>query len=290
MGFFQDMLWWMVVTIAIIIMIFVLVKIFSPNSMSKPHRIVVFDLDETLGSFSELGMFWDAVEEVLGRQGEDHFFEMVDLYPEFLRPKILKIMKYLKDRRNDGSCDKVMIYTNNQGPRSWARMIAHYFDRRAGAQIFDQIIAAFKVRGKVVEVCRTTHGKSVGDLFRCTKLPQDTQICFLDDQFHPDMRADNVYYINVKPYTYSMRFDTMAERYYDRFVPAMDRSVFVKKVVAYMRSFRYTHTEKRIDEKAVDDVISKQIIIHLDEFFARGKSATRKRRRRVRSGTRKRRA
>lgn len=245
--------------------------------MSKPFKIVVFDLDETLGSFAQLSILWNALEEILGTQTEDHFFEIVDLYPEFLRPKILNIMRYLKDRRNDGSCDKVMIYTNNNGPRSWARMIANYFNNRIGVKIIDQIIAAFKIHNQIVEICRTSQEKSVSDLFKCTKLPKNTHICFLDDKFHPDMKANNVYYINVKPYFYTMRYDIMAERYYDRFVPAIKRSDFVRNVTEYMQKFRYTHFDKKLDEKAVDEVISKQIMLHLDDFFERGKLATRKR-------------
>ena len=42
------------------------VNIFSVFYMykSSPRKIVVFDLDETLGSFVELGMFWDAIKNV----------------------------------------------------------------------------------------------------------------------------------------------------------------------------------------------------------------------------------
>lgn len=284
---FLDMLSLIMITVIITIIIFMLVKFFSIDSMSKPHRVVVFDLDETLGSFSELGMFWDALEKILGTQNEDHFFEVVDLYPEFLRPKILRILKYLKDMKKEGLCHKVMIYTNNQGPRTWANMITHYFNEKTGAKIFDHIIAAFKVRGEIVEVSRTSHGKSVSDLIKCTKLPSETQICFLDDQFHPDMRADNVYYINVKPYTYSIRFDTMAYRYYNRFVPAMNKADFIRKILSHMGTYRYTHFDKQLDEKAVDEVISKQIIIHLNNFFMQDKKSTRKHRDRTKISTRK---
>ncbi len=39
--------------------------IFSLLSMTKQCKIVVFDLDETLGCFVELGMFWDALNSTL---------------------------------------------------------------------------------------------------------------------------------------------------------------------------------------------------------------------------------
>lgn len=284
MNYWYDILCDIIIASNISIIIFVLVKKICLDNMSKPYKIVVFDLDETLGYFTQLSILWDAIQKIIGIQDEDHFFEIVDLYPEFLRPKILHIIKYIKDRRNDGSCDKVMIYTNNNGPSYWARMIANYFDNRVGMKIFDQIIAAFKVHDKKVEICRTSHGKSVSDLFKCTKLPDDTQICFIDDKFHQDMKANNVYYIYVKPYIHSMRFDTMVERYYDHFVPTIKRMDFVRDVTKYMINSKYTHIDKTLQEKEVDEVISKQILLHFDDFFERrksferGKSITKKRR------------
>ena len=178
------------------------------------NRIVVFDLDETIGSFSELGMFWNAIENILGNQDEKYFFETLDLFQEFLRPKIMNIVKFINERKKDGSCDKVMIYTNNQGPRKWAKMITKYFDSKLKtSSFFDQIIAAFKVNGDIVEICRTTHEKNINDLFRCTRISNNTEICFLDDRYHSEMNKQNVYYIKLKPYTYSLSFKEMATRY-----------------------------------------------------------------------------
>ena len=42
---------------------------------TKPLRMVVFDLDETLGSFIEISMFWEALELYYGYNLlEDRFF------------------------------------------------------------------------------------------------------------------------------------------------------------------------------------------------------------------------
>ena len=265
------------------------------NTSHPAQNIVVFDLDETLGNFVEVGMFWDALENYYGRKLSDEtFFEILDIFPEFLRPNIVKILKYLMDKKRIGECSKVMIYTNNQGPRSWAQMISAYFDTRTGQKTFDQIIAAFKVHGKVVEICRTSHDKSVEDLIKCTRIPANTEICFLDDQYHPLMEHDQVYYINVKPYTFSMNFKDMAERYLERShihgVEPDQYSDFVSSVVRYMRRYRYTVTQKPPAEVKVDEVISKKIIVHLEEFFNKHKTRklTRKRRRRSKKGTRRR--
>ena len=140
--------------------------------MTKPKKIVVFDLDETLGNFVELGMFCDALEKINGdKLTHELFFKLMDLFPEFLRPNIMSILKYLVNKKETNKCEKIMIYTNNRGPKIWTTRIADYFNHKLQTKVFDDIIAAFKVKGKIVEICRTSHEKKVDDLVRCTKIP-----------------------------------------------------------------------------------------------------------------------
>ena len=94
--------------------------------------------------------------------------------------------------------NKIIIYTNNQGPLEWAQYIKQYFETKIHGSLFDQVINAFKVNGKHVEICRTTHMKTHKDFIRCTKVPEDSEICFIDDVYHPGMKNDNIYYINIK--------------------------------------------------------------------------------------------
>lgn len=170
--------------------------------MTKPFKIVVFDLDETLGYFTEFGIFCDCLNNYFknAAYSNTNFNELLDLYPNFLRPKIMNILRYLKGKKKENKCYKVMIYTNNQGDKSWAMNIKKYFDDKVEYELFDKIIAAFKVRGKQVEIGRTSHDKTMDDFVRCTKLPENIEVCFIDDLYHSGMEDDKVYYINVKPY------------------------------------------------------------------------------------------
>ena len=162
--------------------------------MSKQPKIVVFDLDETLGNFIELGMFCDALDDYTAtKMATPHFFEIMDLFHHFLRPNITDILRFLTKKRHQKKCDKIMIYTNNNGPRTWTENISKYFQYKLKEKVFDDIIAAFKVNGKKVEICRTSHDKSVEDLIRCTKIPENTKICFLDDQYHPHMKLSLIH-------------------------------------------------------------------------------------------------
>ena len=81
-------------------------------------KVVVFDLDETLGYFLELGVFWEVLllyTKTTGLLTQEVFNQVLDLYPEFLRPNILAVLKYLKRLKTTGKCRSVMIYTNNKG-------------------------------------------------------------------------------------------------------------------------------------------------------------------------------
>jgi hypothetical protein len=245
------------------------------------NKIVVFDLDETLGYFVELGMFWDSLTHYLKDPNlnikipdkQELFNSVLDLYPEFLRPNIINILKYLKKKKEQDKCHKLMIYTNNQGPKTWANHIISYFETKIQSKLFDQLIAAFKVQGKRVEICRSTHLKTHKDLIKCTKISEDTQICFIDDVFYPDMSNKNIYYINIKPYIYDLPFNIMIDRFIksDK-LTIPNKTVFHSKMIEQMKKYNHTYTEKIIKAQEIDIILSKKILHHLEEFFGERKT------------------
>lgn len=252
--------------------------------MNCGSKIVVFDLDETLGYFVEFGMFWDTLKHYykninlnpdkksdLNPVFDQHLFnKLLDLYPEFIRPNILNILNYLKRKKQDKHCHKLMIYTNNQGPPEWAQQIKGYFEDKMNVTLFDQIIGAFKVNGKQVELGRTTHMKTHKDFISCTKIPETTQICFIDDVFHPGMSNDNIYYIHIKPYTYDLPFDTIVDRFVASGLLPIDSPTSMKDaIITGMKRYAYTYVEKPPLEHEIDAMLSKKILQHLHTFFNR---------------------
>lgn len=252
--------------------------------MNCGSKIVVFDLDETLGYFVEFGMFWDTLKHYykntnlnpdkksdLNPVFDQHLFnKLLDLYPEFIRPNILNILNYLKRKKQDKHCHKLMIYTNNQGPPEWAQQIKGYFEDKMNVSLFDQIIGAFKVNGKQVELSRTTHMKTHKDFISCTKIPETTQICFIDDVFHPGMSNDNIYYIHIKPYTYDLPFDTIVDRFVASGLLPIDSPTSMKEaIIVGMKRYAYTYVEKSPLEHEIDAMLSKKILHHLQTFFNR---------------------
>jgi hypothetical protein len=242
-------------------------------------KIVVFDLDETLGYFTEFGIFWDCIIYYLKNKNEDtltqsDFDDILDLFPEFLRPNIINILNYLKSKKQALCCHKLMIYTNNSGPKEWAHHIINYFSKKINYKLFDQLISAFKINGKVVEVCRTTHNKTYSDFIKCTKLPTNAEICFLDDTFYPEMANDNIFYINVKPYYHDLQFDYMLDIFSKSDIGKKiinNDENFNKIMSDHIKLYKYDCIDKEPKEYEVDKVIGKQIITHLQDFFNKNK-------------------
>ena len=242
------------------------------NQKTKYKKVVVFDLDETLGSFGQFGSFCMLLDDYYNDDNKAYnmFNDLLDLYPEYPRPYILNVLRYLLQKKKDGKCKAVMIYTNNQGERAWVEHIKTYFETKLKSKIFEQIISAFKVDGKIVEVNRTTHDKTIDDFFRCTKLPKDVEICFVDDLFHPKMEDENVYYIHVKGYKHYLPSSVIIKRFLNSSLAKemKNNNAEKEKFTDFMMNrLKYNITEKDPDEQEVDVIISKKMLEHMKSFF-----------------------
>jgi hypothetical protein len=244
-------------------------------------KIVVFDLDETLGYFTQFSIFWFCLENYMVYKNnrnltQSDFNDILDLYPEYLRPNIINILNYLKKKKHSKCCHKMMIYTNNTGSKEWSDKIVSYIEKKINYKIIDQIIAAFKVNGKIIEICRTTHSKTYNDLIKCTRIPLNAEICFIDDTFYPEMANDNIYYINVKPYYHDLQFEEIIDRF--------EKSQIGEKIISSDINFKdymlekikknnYKCINKEDKEYEVDKIIGKYIITHLQTFFQKTSKA-----------------
>jgi hypothetical protein len=276
------------IIIIFIVVIYFFLYLYMRN---KEYRVIVFDLDETLGNFVELGVFCDLVEKYNKRKiNFDEFYEIMDLYPQFLRPNIMKILQFLKEKKQKGDLNRVYIYTNNQGPKEWTEKIRFFLERKLNYKLFDKVIGAYKVNGKVVEHTRTTHDKTIPDLFRSTNIPKNSKICFIDDLYHPKMDNDNVYYINVKPYHVHIPFNIMAEKYYKQNTNTINNKYgFVNYITMNMNRYDLSKIYKSPEDKKEDLAIGREIFADLQNFLKiKNNLKTKKQRTKQQRGTRKR--
>ena len=234
--------------------------------MDSKTCVVAFDFDETIGHFTQPYRFWSHLKLFLNDQHIDdrYFFSFLDLFPGFFRTGLFKILNTLKKKKISGKCNHVMIYTNNSGPNYWVDMIISYINTKLEYKLFDRVIRSFKINGITVEPSRTSYGKSYKDLLRCSNLPVNSKICFIDDKFHIEMENANVMYIFIHPYTYNLAYDEIYKKYY-----AANSGLFSKYNKTELEFLQYMKkhiTEEPSDinktrvEKNIDLLISDKII------------------------------
>ena len=253
----------------------------NASSTSDVMRIAVFDMDETLGTFSDLSEFIYTLARILkpihsnpDKVIRDNFNAIVDLYPEVLRPKIMDTMQFLVKMKRVHKCDHVMIYTNNTGPHEWTESIKNYFNYKSGISLFDRVLGAFKrPNGETVEVRRTSHDKTYNDLVRCTNLEGKIEVFFVDDRAHPGMHTSNVYVIEVKPYERRIDQSVFIKRfissplYHSLGIATSQPAAFKLNRILEKKSQLSLSAEYTEDEREVDALVGETILEKVKWFF-----------------------
>jgi hypothetical protein len=164
-------------------------KVKRPKNVKK---IIVFDLDETIGAFPALSGVLYSMKPYLN----DYSLlrHMLHTNPSYFRPHMKDILRQLHAAKNIHSLTTV-LYTSNPNSE-WIRMILHYINEELNVQkpLFDHILDASQ---------RTTYDKTVDDLLHrtnCLGRNDDFRIFFVDDQYHPGMIGEQVVYFHITPY------------------------------------------------------------------------------------------
>jgi hypothetical protein len=114
--------------------------------------------------------------------------------------------------------------------------------------------------------------KNHKDLISCTKIPETTEICFLDDVFHPGMVDDKIYYINLKPYVHDLPFELMIDRFINSEIlkEGIVKTDFKQEMLKFMSRYHHEFVEKTSGAQNIDKILSKKIMQHLQVFFTKG--------------------
>jgi len=258
------------------------------KSRKKLQKVFVFDFDETLGSFGHLYYLWDSIVKTncVYLTSDDKYNEgafqllkkIMDLYPEFLRYGILVILEFLYFKKIQGKCYKIFIYTNNQSTVDWVNLIIRYICSKIPTikediPLFDKIIYAFKIKNKIIEFARTTQKKTYDDFINCSVLSKNTEICFIDDAYHPKMINKKIYYIQPQPYHHNLSKYTILTRLFSQPVSIFD-SKEIKSIHKHKTEISMFFNESKINdffktdfERKNDIFVSKKLMHLIKDFF-----------------------
>lgn len=241
-----------------------------------PKKYIVFDLDETLGTFVQLGIFKDALESTFETAlTQKAFNELCQAFIKLFRPNLLQLLKKIQQYKKKSRDVFLVIYTNNIGPKSWTIQIKTFLeDQLQEPNLFDYVICGYiDMHNQRTELCRTTIAKVPSDIRRCIGSPINAKYIFFDDQNHPEMIHKDVTYIKSKPYRYNYIYNDMIQNFlrtdlakyllqqYKNSHPFSER--FAKEL-AKIRYYPKQITQNELD---VDIAITKQMQHYLEEFM-----------------------
>ena len=162
-------------------------------------KIIIFDVDETLGAFFPFYNYCCSKVKI-NNLTFPVFKYLLDINPHFLQPNIIFILQYIK--LNKPADCKVALFTNNQGNPKWIEYIKLYFNSVLNYPLFDKVVLS-----SIYEPKRKHLSKSLDDFWECTDYPKSCKVLFIDDQYHPMMIQNNVTYLHIKPYKLEKKED-----------------------------------------------------------------------------------
>ena len=161
-------------------------------------RYVIFDLDETLGYFTQVYILCIKFESLMNYKLTTN--NLLELYKEFeliFRPGLMVLMAYVKVLKETRGV-KVILYTNTTMKMIWVKSLLLYIDKKihANTKLFDIIIG-------LESACRTTLKKTKKDILRCISgATSDSKLLVIDDKLHKDLIHDNTMYHEIDNYVY----------------------------------------------------------------------------------------
>jgi hypothetical protein len=232
-------------------------------------KIIIFDLDETIGFFGEIYTFFCAVKHYFSvysnteYKDEDVIGYLIDIFPELLRPGILNILRKLShDKIYNPSPFYVYIYTSNKLHDSWANNIKNYLNNKTRYNILDDVIFNTTPKQRTV-----IHNKNIDNFSKQSNISLNNDFCFIDNNYHPYMIKPNIHYIHLNNYICYISVNQLIQRtlvsttigkyisYKTIFIKEIKtyyKNLFSKRVLNYLNSDR----RKPKDEISLDKRIS----------------------------------
>jgi len=261
---------------------------------TKNVKTFVFDLDETIGHFSEIYILFQFIEHsqsTLFENDKQCLFFLLDLFPEVFRYGIEIIFQYLYKKKEQNKT-MVYIYTNNGCiPITWTTYISEYIEKKWKVDnLFNNIVRAFKINGKVVEHKRTTGEKTYEEFLHCVQLPKKTELCFLDNSEHSLMKHRYVYYLQPKPYYIGLSRNEIIQRFINVMKEKCENNIQEELENYYKNNELVVNDNKKTYQDSILDMkISKKLLQCVQKFYKYKivKIHTRKKRSSIKNKTQK---
>lgn len=235
---------------------------------NETSKVIIFDLDHTIGDFFVIGMIWNFMEKINLKLNQLDFNNVCSLFPDILRYNIVSIIKYICLRKSINNTIKIILYSNNKKGLRWMKRIVCYLQYKTNNTIFYKVIE--------------NNNKSYKDLVMKAGLPRRAKILFIDDYYHSSMESEKVIYLNIKPYNnYILNNILINEFINSKFfynkIPCGNRYKIIELFKKYVE-LNNKNIEKKQEEKKIDIIVSRSILNHIQRFLNENNNSTRKNR------------
>ena len=238
---------------------------------------MVFDMDETLGYFVQINILWNVLYQYcitykfeFNIHTQLYFNCLLDLYPEFIRNNIYPILKYVKRKKINKECTKVLVYTNNKGNNGWIYKILKYIENKIKYPLFDMVLGAFDTDNPTISNIRSTHDKTYTDLINCANIHTNSEICMIDNSHFSIRHHHNVNYIKINSYIHNLPYFTLFDRFVnsDLFKLSLNnKEHFLSFIDLHLTNQVIIQHERTYTTNIIDNTNAKRIMLQLQYFF-----------------------
>ena len=231
---------------------------------------IIFDLDETIGQFVQLGCFYKGLIQYFNKvPTKNEFYQLLNRCNKYFRPRMFEILNHIKVHKIKDKNLNVLIYTNNQGGNSWVTKIKDFMELKIQYGLFDRIIGPHKIRDELYEILRSTESKCYNDLVKIIDCNDKEDILFLDDNFYNEMLKDNVIYLLVKPYRYYYKSIELVNIFLS-YNNVKNINEFTDYMINYMKKYDETKSKSFVSNEDIE--MSNKIIKHIKDFLSKVKN------------------
>ena len=166
------------------------------------YKCIVFDLDETIGYFSQLYAIYIKMKQIYKIDASiSQLHSLFEKHLKVFRPGIFLLFAYINILKESNKQLITVLYTNTTLPNIWIRAIVSFIEKKIHINHEERRLFDFVI--DVTHPSRKTLKKNIADLTNICKIPSDkVAILFIDNLKHASINHKCMIYTQVYSYMY----------------------------------------------------------------------------------------
>ena len=174
------------------------------------RKCVVFDLDETIGYFSQLYKITKTFEQHTTQTlNKKHIIDLYKYFYNIFRPGIFTLLAYVKFLKEKYNI-QIILYTNTIMDNIWLDSFLEY--------TYNMVKLKFDNTMHLHSKCRKSIKKNLQDLYNCNiSLNSSSPIMIIDNKEHKLLKGKNITYCLVNTFYFMHDNNVIWKKLHDMF-------------------------------------------------------------------------